>query len=543
VAFDAGQLRPVLHVLLGAVALVLLIACANVASLQLVRAAARTRELAVQAAVGAGRARIARRLLLESALVAGAGGALGLAVGWATTRLLVALAPADRPALRDLRLDGPVLLATALVAAAAAVLSGTLPALRGARVDLRAALQEGARGGTAGGDRQRVLRGAVVVQVALSFVLLLGSGVMLRSLARLLAVDPGFRPARVTAAAVALPFARYAKPADALRFYAELTERLRATPGVGAAGVTSWLPLRDNSNSAPFRVIGRDTSAQAEPPHANIAFVDPGYFRAMGIPLVRGRTFTERPVAPGDSAEHEFLIDEQLARQYFPGEDPVGRRINQGPDGVIVGVVGSVRQHALGAPDKAQVYYDARRSWVTALTVVARTTLPDDAAARAVRAAAAGVDPQVPLYDVAAMPDVVRRSVGTRRFGVLVLAGFAGVAVTLALLGVYGVLSYAVQQRRRELGIRAALGAGRREIAALVLRNGGALAGWGLALGAAVFLALGRGLEALVYGVGPRDPATLAGGAVLLGAAALAASWLPARRATRVDPATALRAE
>ncbi len=545
VAFDAGQLRPILLVLLGAVGLVLLIACANVTSLQLVRATARARELAVHAALGAERGRIARRLLAESALLAGAGGLLGVAIGWATTRLLVALAPAEQLALRDLRLDAVVLLATLAVTVVAALLSGTIPALRGARVDLRGMLQEGMRGGTAGRERHRVLHGAVVGQVALSLVLLLASGVMLRSMARLLAVDPGFRPARVTTATITLPFARYAKSDAAIRFYSDLTERLRATPGVEAVGLTTWLPLRDGGgSSSPFRVIGRDTTGQGEPPHANLVAVDADYFRTMGIPLLRGRTFqAQDDVRPAADGAMSFIIDEQLARQYFPNEDPIGKRINQGPDGVIVGVVGSVRQEGLGTAHKASVYYNYRQGWWSNFTVVARTTLADDAAARALRAAVRAIDPQVPTYDVSTMPDVVSRSLGTRRFGVVVLGGFAIVAVLLAVTGVYGVLSYVVAQRVRELGIRAALGAGHRQVAGLVLGHGARLVGLGLLVGAAGYLALGRALESLVYGVGPRDPATLLAGAALLGVAALFAGWLPARRAARIDPAIALRAD
>ncbi len=545
VAFDAGQLRPILLVLLGAVALVLLIACANVTSLQLVRATARARELAVLAALGAERGRIVRRLLAESALLAAMGGLLGVAIGWATTRLLVALAPAEQLALRDLRLDGTVLLATLGVTIVAALLSGTIPALRGARVDLRGMLQDGMRGGTAGRERNRALHGAVVGQVALSLVLLLASGVMLRSMARLLAVDPGFRPARVTTATITLPFARYAKSDAAIRFYGDLTERLRATPGVEAAGITSWLPLRDGGgSSSPFRVIGRDTTGQGEPPHANIVAVDAEYFRTMGIPLLRGRIFqAQDDVRPTADGAMSFIIDEELARKYFPNEDPVGKRINQGPDGVIVGVVGSVRQEGLGAAHKASVYYNYRQGWWSNFTVVARTTLDDEAAARALRAAVRAIDPQVPTYDVATMPDVVSRSLGTRRFGVVVLGGFALVAVLLAVTGVYGVLSYVVAQRVRELGIRAALGAGRRQVAGLVLGQAARLVGLGLAVGAVGYLVLGRTLASLVHGVGPRDPLTLVAGAALLGAAALLAGWLPARRAARIDPATALRAD
>jgi hypothetical protein len=544
VAFDAGQLRPVLHVLLGAVALVLLIACANVASLQLVRAAARTRELAVQAAVGAGRARIARRLLLESALVAGAGGALGLAVGWATTRLLVALAPADRPALRDLRLDGPVLLATALVAAAAAVLSGTLPALRGARVDLRAALQEGARGGTAGGDRQRVLRGAVVVQVALSFVLLLGSGVMLRSLARLLAVDPGFRPARVTAAAVALPFARYAKPADALRFYAELTERLRATPGVEAwasragsrCATTPTAPRsRDRARHVgPDRAAARPHRVRRPrllPRHGHPAPARPHVHRPAGRARVGRRARV--PHRRGAGAQ---VLPRRGPRR--PAHQPGARRRDRRRGGErAAGGVGRARQGAR-LLRRAAVVGDGAHG--------GRPHLAPGRRGRAhVRAAAAAVDPRVPLYDVAAMPDVVpaRGDAPVRGAGARRLRGGGGDprparrvrraelrrAAAPARAGHPGGARRGPPRDRRA---RASATAAPRRAGDSRLGRGGLL------------LALGRGLEAArLRAWAAATSATLAGGRGAARRRALAASWLPARRATRVDPGRGLRGD
>ena len=546
--FDAGQLRPVLLVLLGAVALLLLVACANVASLQLVRATARARELTVRAALGASRAAVAGQLLLESAVLAALGGAAGLLLGWGATRLLVRAAPDAQLALTQLRLDAPVLAATLAVVAAVALLGGTLPALRASRVELSGGLREGARGGTAGRARHRALGGIVVGQMALSLVLLLGSGVMLRSLARLLDVDPGFRAERVAAGSVALPFARYGAPYAAVGFYDAVLERLRATPGIGAASLTTELPLAlgEPGNSSPLTIVGRDTAGRGEPPHANMLAVGGDYFRTMGIALLRGRTF-----GPADEARPtrerpvplSAIVDEELARRYFPGEDPIGRRISQGPDAVIVGVVRSVRQESLDRPLKATVYYHYRQWWDHRYTLVARGTLDDAAAARALRAAVRAVDPQAPLFDVTTLDAVRARSLGARRFGTTVLVAFAAVAGALALVGIYGVLSYAVAQRTREFGVRAALGAGRREMAALVLGRGARLAALGLALGAAAFLALGRVLAAQLHGVTPGDPLTLLVGSLLLGLAALVASWLPARRAGRVDPAVALRAE
>jgi predicted permease len=292
-------------------------------------------------------------------------------------------------------------------------------------------------------------------------------------------------------------------------------------------------------------VIGRDTTGQGEPPHANLVAVNGDYFRTMGIPLLRGRTFGAQDAEPprGPGAAMSFVIDAALARRYFPGEDPIGRRLNQGPDGVIVGVVGEVRDASLRDSTKATIYYNYSQGWLSTYTVVVRSALPDDAAARAIRAAVRSIDPQLPVFDAASMPEVVRRSVGARRFGAAVLAGFAALALLLAGLGVYGVLTYVVAQRTRELGIRAALGASARQVRALVLGEGVRLAGVGLAVGALAFLAGGRVVASQLYGVGPRDPATILAGAALLGAVALVASYVPARRAMRVDPGDALRAD
>ncbi len=377
--FDAGQLRPVVLVMLGAVALVLLVACANVACLQLVRVTGRSRELAVRVAIGAGRGRLAWELLTENLVLAAAGGALGLALGWALTRVFVWLAPADLLALKDLRLDGAVLAATSAAACGAALLAGVVPAVRASRANVRGVLAEGAHGSSAGRGRQRVLRGAVVAQLALSTLLLLGTGVIVRSLARMLDASPGFRAERVVAATVGLPFERYAKTTASNAFYAELLARLRAVPGVEAVGLTNGMLLRRDAvgASSPFRVVGRDTTNGGDVPHANIRFVNGEYFRAMAIPVLRGRTFgpqdEARPDGPG--ARMSFVVDETLARRYFPGEDPIGRVINQGPDGVIVGVVGAVRDTSLAAPTKATVYYNYPQAWASDYTIVVRSVL------------------------------------------------------------------------------------------------------------------------------------------------------------------------
>lgn len=543
--FLAGQLRPVLGLLVGAVALVLFIACANVSNLQLVRAVARAREFATRAALGETRGRLARRLLAESLVLALVGGAAGLALGAAITWALAARAPESQPALRDIHLDGRVFLATAVVSLLAAVLSGALPALRGSRVDLRAILSDGGRGGSPGVGRQRLLGAAVVLQLAFAQVLLVGAGLMLRSLGRLLQTDPGFRPASVVTAALTLPASRYGETTKAIAFYDQVLERLRGERGVEAVAVTSWVPFTANANSGSFQIRGREAPPGAGSPHANIVWVSSDYFRAMGIPLRKGRTFgpedDRRPASPDEPMS--AIIDERLARTYFPGEDPIGRRINQGPELVIVGVVGAVAQEALGVEPAPTVYYNYRQGWWSQYSTIVRSGLPADAAGRAVRRAARELDPTVPVYDVRPMDVLVRESVGARRFGAVVLAGFAALALVLALLGIYGVVSYVVAQRRKELGVRVALGASGGDLARLVLAGGARLALFGVAGGTLGVLALGRVLGAVLYGVGPRDPALLAAGGAVLGAAAVGACYLPARRAAAVDPSTALRGE
>ena len=548
-AFEAGQLRPVLLVLLGAVAVLLLVACANVACLQLVRATARAHELSVRAALGATRSGIARLLVIESTVVALLGGVAGLLLGWATTRVLMRFAPADPPALQNLRLDGPTLTGTLAVVVLVALLGSALPAVRASRVDLRGALQEEGRSGTDGGrGRYRLLGIVMAAQVALSLFLLLGSGVMLRSLARLLEVSPGFRSERVVTGSVALPFAAYGPLSGVDAFYNAVLDRLRATPGITAASVISQVPLAGGAptNSSPVTIIGHDTTGQGGPPHANLLVAGDDYFRTLGIPLLRGRMFgqgdAQRPT-PGPGAMFSAIVDEEFVRRYLPGEDPIGRRISQGPPATIVGVVGAIRQDALSVPPKPTVYYDRHQWFGKTYSFVVRSTLSDAAALRALRNAVAAADRRVPVFDLASMDDVMARSVGTRRFGTVVLVTFAAVALVLAVVGIYGVLSYVVAQRTREIGIRAALGARPRDLTRLVLRDGGRLVGLGLLVGALAFVVFGRVLASQVYGVGPRDLLTIVSGGALLAAVALIACWLPARRAAQVDPVSALRAD
>ena len=541
--FLSGQLRPVLLALLGAVMVVLFIACANVASLQLVRTTGRLKEIAVRAALGAGRWPIVRQFLVESLTLAAVGGVVGIGLGIIALQLLARWDGSEFQALRDVHLDGPVLALTAGVTLVAGLLFGVVPAWRASRVSAQDALKAGGnRGASLGAGRHRFLQVAVIAQVALTLVLLLGSGVMVRSLARLLDTDPGFNPASTVTMQVSPPSTRYSWSRRAA-LYQQLLQQLRALPGVEVAAFTATLPFSDMGlDSSPFSVPGAPPLPDGQQRHANAIPVSPDYFRAMGIPLLRGRDFTD---ADGPGAAPVVIVDQQLAKQYFPGEDPVGRVINHFGEGLtIIGVASSIYQSELGAPYKAVVYYPLFQQAFPTAGIVIKTGLDPSVIVPAVRSAIGAIDPLLPIYDVARMPARVERSLGARRLAVTVLGAFAAVALLLAMLGTYGVLSYSTSQRTRELGIRMALGAQPGDVVTMVLRNGLTLAAIGLAIGALVYIGIGgRVLSALLYGVGARDPLTLAAGMLILAAAALLACWIPARRAAAVDPAVTLRLE
>jgi putative ABC transport system permease protein len=544
VAFMAGQLQRVLLVLLGAVVLLLLIACANVASLQLVRAAERGREMAVRAALGAGRWSIARQLLLESLVLAFAGGALGIAIGSVAMRVASRLGDGQYAVLEGVALNGPVLAFALAVTIVAALVSGAFPALRTARVDLQSALKESSRGSSAGVSRGRFLQGSVVVQMALALVLLLGSGLMIRSLAGLMAVDPGFRTEQLTTMKVVLPSARYAMAAQRIAFHDQLIARLGALPGVQSAATAYGLPFSGDDNSSPFNIVGRPRRDDEPERHARMWFVGGDYFRALGIELKRGRVFGPQD-PPYGKGMAMAVIDETLAKQFFGKEDPVGRVINQGPDATIIGVVANVKKSDLAEPEKASVYYYFPQApWgLNTITIVLRSSLPQHTVAAMAQAAVREIDPLLPVSDVASMSDLVDRSLGSRRLAMAVLSAFAALSLGLAVLGIYGVISYRTSQRTHEIGIRMALGARPGDVARMVVGSGARLALAGLASGVVVFLAVGRAMASLVYGVGMHDAVTMATGVVLLGVVALVASYLPARRAARVAPGVVLKGE
>ena len=546
-----ARVRTSLLVSLGAVAFVLLIACLNVASLLLARASDRAREIAVRASLGAGRLRMIRQLLTESLLLSAAGGASGLFVGALGARALVALFPGRDPVPRldQAHLDSAVLLFTLAVTAIAGVVFSLVPALQATRSNLTVALNESGRGNSSGTRSGRVGNLLVVAETALSLILLVGAGLMLRSLQRLTSVDPGFDPDRVLTLRVPLPPDITGKAQQAA-YYTRILDRLASLPGLHSAGLIAPLPLAGVDANSTFVVEGH-VPPNGERQLVKLRSVSPGYFRAMGIGLRQGRFFDDADInnATRDASARVVVISESLARKYFPGENPIGRRITQstegkGPFDTVVGVVNNVRNLNLGDEPEPEMYFDYRQFFFApfAVTLVLRTPDADPmtlaaAAQKEIRALA----PAQPIGDVKSMCDVVSATVSQERFYTLLLGIYAAIALLLAATGLYGVLSYAVSRRLPEIGIRLALGASRRDVFRLVMGHALMLVAAGTVLGLAGSWALTRLIAAQLYRTQATDPATFAAVAALMLALALAATCLPARRALKVDPATALR--
>jgi putative ABC transport system permease protein len=541
VEYIAGPLRAILLVLLGAVVFVLLIAAANVASLQLVRTVGRAREIAVRSAIGAGRGRILRQFLIESAVLSAAGGVLGLGLGALVLRLLERWSPAEQMHLTGVSLDGTVLAFTAGMTILAAVAFGTLPALRGARVSPQGVLREAGRGASTGLAGSRVLKTSVVVQIALALVLLLGSGLMIRTLSRLLATDPGFDPSNLVTAQVSIPGSQYNTAATAVGFFDQVIERTRALPGVESAAFVFGLPFAGGNDSSPFDIPGRPTVPGEPERHAEATMASAGYFATMGIPILAGRDFdgAERPGTPIVA-----IIDQTFAEQFFPNQNPVGQRISGyfGSETTILGVVGRVDHDEIGDAPKALAYYSYRQqSWATSRTIVIRTSEPVGAVTNALRAIVTDIDAAVPVYDVQTMEGRIARSLGPRRLAMVALGGFSALSLLLASLGVYGVMRYTTGQRRRELGIRMALGARPGSVVGLVVRQGLVVCILGVGIGTVVALAATRLMSGILFGVSPHDPTTFVAGAAALAIVTVAASLLPALGAARIDPVETLR--
>jgi putative ABC transport system permease protein len=539
-----GRIRPAVVVLLGAVAFVLLIACTNVANLLLARASTRERELALRAAIGAGRGRIVRQLLTESVLLAVIGAAAGLLLAWVGLDALLAAAPRDLPRLDEIRIDAGVLLFSLGLAVVTGLFFGLAPALQTAGADPGRALKEGGRGTTSVGVSLR--RGLVVLEVALAVVLLVGAGLMIRSFVNVQRVDLGFDPERVLAARVTLFGSGYQQAPRVVDFYRELVSRTAATPGVEGAAAVGTLFLSATPNSTNFSIEGRPDFTPEESVEVPVDSITPGYFAVMRVPLLAGRFFDDRDAA---GAPDVVIINETMKRMYWPDESPVGRRIkygnlaSRGPWMTIVGVVGDTRRTGLDAVVRPETYLPHAQSASANMLLVVRTTGAPEAAVPLVRTVMRAIDPAIPLTAPRPVDEQLGEMTAQRRLNTLLLTVFAAVAAIVAAVGVYGVLAYSVQQRRRELGVRMALGATAGTLLRLVLREGVTLAGAGLVLGLAGALALGRALTSLLYGVSATDPATLAAIAGVAALAALVACLVPAIRAMRVDPTIALRAE
>ena len=543
--FVAGDTRTPMLVLLGAVGFVLLIACANIAGLMLARASGRTREIAVRAALGAGRWDLIRQSFCESMVLAAGGAVAGLGVALAGVRLLLSLAPEGLPVAVSVRLDAPVLAFAAVAAMAAGVIFGVAPAWQISRLNQFELLKEGGRSNSAGRGRQQMRSSLVVAEVALALVLLVGAGLFLRSLAALEDVNPGFQTAGVITGGLALPPARYDTGVKQLAFYRAVLDNLSATPGVTAVAAGVPLPFSGNAGSASFAIEGRPSPPGDPGPHGDIGAVSADYFSALKIPIRVGRVFTEldrsdtQPVA---------VIDEILARQYWPGQNPVGQHIRRGnsaPWATVVGVVGHVKHSDLAGEDvKGKYYFPVFQMPLPFMSFVMRTPSDPGRLSTAMRDAVRAVDPTQPVSQIRLMTRMVNNSLAPRRFVVTVLGAFAGMALAMALIGLYGVISYAVTQRTQELGVRMALGAQPAEILRLVLGQGMKLAGLGAVVGLVASLLVSRLLRNELFHVSAFDPLTFASSmAAALVAAALLASYIPARRATRVDPMVALRYE
>jgi predicted permease len=544
--FVAGDTKTPLLVLLASVGFVLLIACSNIAGLMLARASGRSREIAVRAALGAGRWDLIRQTLLESLVLSFAGAAAGLGLAFAGVRGLLAFAPQDAAVALNVRMDATVLLFTAGAAIAAGILFGIIPAWQISRLDRFDALKEGGRSGSAGLRRQRLRGGLVIGEVALALVLLVSTGLFLRSLASLEEVNPGFSSQGVMTGFVALPPNHYKDPAKEMAFYRAVLDGLKNQAGVSMAAAAVQVPFNGQTGSSSFAIQGRPSPPGDPGPHGDVGFVTPGYFEALRIPLMRGRVFTDQDQS---GTTRVALVDDTLAREYWPNEDPVGKHIrldSNDPWATIVGIVGHTKNTDLaGDTVKGKYYFSMLQSTflLGANTFLVHTSSDPARASAALRDAVHAVDPTLAVSQMRLLSDMVARSLAPRRFVVTLLGIFAALALLMAVIGLYGVISYSVAQRTQELGIRMALGAQTREVLGLVIGEGMQLAGAGALIGLGVSLAFSRLLKNQLFRVSAFDPLTFGVMALVLIAAALSACYIPARRATRVDPMEALRYE
>jgi putative ABC transport system permease protein len=543
-----GDVRPTILVLFAAVMFVLLIACANVANLFLMRAAGRTREIALRVAIGATSGRIIQQMLAESFVVAGLGGLLGLGLSFAGIRAMRGLIPAAAMSGNTPSLDGAVLLFALGAAVLSAVAFGLAPAIHSVRTGVHSRLKESGKS-TTGGVRQNRWRTVLVVaELALSVILLAGAGLMLKSVYRLVAVDPGFRPDHLLKLSMSLTSTQYPKAAEIRAFWRRVLESVRALPGVESAALGTNVPLTNSHSRGDITVEGMPLPAPGNFPHPDRHAVSPGYLRTLGVRLLGGRDFTD---ADSETLPKVALINARIARDLFPGQDPVGKRFITGrPDPgrqpvwiTIVGVVDDTRMYGLANPSRLEVYRPLAQGAPDEMDLIVKSRIEPAALTSSIRAVVASIDRNQPISSITTMDQLVQDSVGNRRVTLILLGLFSGLALVLAGIGIYGVISYSVAQRTQEIGIRMALGARREDVMRMILLQGARIAGAGVLIGVLAAFALTRYLEKLLFSVSPGDPATFASVAVVLAMVAVLASYIPARRTLSVDPMTALRYE
>jgi putative ABC transport system permease protein len=541
--FLVGPVKTRMLALLVAVGFVLLIACANVANLLLARSATREKEIAIRASLGAGRWRIAGQLLSESLLLAVIGGAAGLLLAYWLVDLLVSFSPQGTPRLDEIGMDRRVLGYTTAITILTGLLFGAAPVWQLFKADLNQSLRDGGKGLQVARSGRRALSALVVAETALALTLLVGAGLLIRSFIRLQRVDPGFNPRNVLTAVVTLPQAVYPERNQIAPFYSRLLERVRTLPGVQSAGAVSSLPLVGNDSDADFVIEGRPAPPPDRRPVAWYSSVSSDYFRTIGMRLLAGREFNERD---SENSPKVVIISEATARRYFPNEEPIGKRIGDGrPDGwrEIVGVTADVKHFGLNQDARVSMFFPYRQQPARRMFVVARAAADPLSLSSALRGAVAAMDKNLAVSNVSAMEEITARSIGQERFTLLLLGVFSALALLLAVAGIYGVMSYAVAQRTHEIGVRVALGAQTRDVLKMVVTQGMALVFAGVGIGLASALALTRFIRGLLFGVSATDPMTFAGVAALLALVALVACYVPARRATKVDPMIALRCE
>ncbi len=543
-----ADVRPALWVLFGAVAFVLLIACSNVANLLLARASSRQKEIAIRTALGASRWRIVRQLLTESLILGLAGGALGLLIGAWGKDFLISFAPANLPQINAVGIDIRVLAFTFTASILTGIIFGLMPALKASHPDMNESLKDGSRSSTAGPGRHR-LRGLLVVsEVALAFMLLIGAGLLIKSFFTLRQVNPGFDPENVLMARISTSRTKFPEDQQRIEFFQQVLDRIRALPGVKSADLVTPAPFSGNNVYTGFTIEGRP-SLPGQEPEAGLRGVTPGYFKTMRIPLLKGREFTDADRKGGIGA---VILNETLARRYWPDENPIGQRIsnvgvnvddNEPAIWEIVGIVGDVRHSGLSRDLLPEMYVPHRQQTWGWGNFVVRASGDPMSLASAIRGEVAAVDPDQPVYRISPIEELIANSIAQQRFNTLLLVIFAAVGLVLALVGIYGVISYSVTERTHEIGIRMALGAGEGAILRNVLGKGMSFAGAGIVCGIAGALALMRVLSVLLYGVSATDPVTFIAVSLLLIVVALVACYVPARRATKVDPMVALRYE